>query len=49
MPQDVVIPAGHSSASFPATTITVDSDTDVFIIASLGSTQVTSSAVTLTP
>jgi hypothetical protein len=49
VPQGVVIPAGRSSASFPVTTFTVDSDTDVFIIASLGSTQVTSSGVTLTP
>ncbi len=49
VPQGVVIPAGHSSASFLVTTITVDSDADVSIIASLGSTQVTSSAVTITP
>jgi hypothetical protein len=49
VPSDVVIPAGQSSASFPATTTPVDSDSDASITASLGSSQVFSSTVTLTP
>jgi hypothetical protein len=49
VPLTVVIPAGQSSASFTATTGPVTSDTQAFITASLGTTQLTSSTVTITP
>jgi hypothetical protein len=48
VPGSVVIPKGQSSASFSVTTVPVDSDTDVSIVASLGTSQVFGT-VTLTP
>jgi hypothetical protein len=49
VPLSVTIPAGQSSASFPVTTVAVTSDSSVFITASLGSSNIYSSSVTLTP
>jgi len=49
VPLSVVIPAGRNSASFTATTVPVTSDTQAFITASLGTTQLSSSTVTITP
>ncbi|HEY2551669.1 MAG TPA: hypothetical protein VGI64_13945 [Streptosporangiaceae bacterium] len=48
VPVTVVIPKGQSSVTFQATSVPVDSSTDVFIEATLGTTQVFST-VTLTP
>ena len=49
VPTLVTVPAGQSSVNFTATTVAVTSDSDVAINASLGSTEITSSTVTLTP
>jgi hypothetical protein len=49
VPANVVIRAGHSSVSFPVTTVPVDSDSDVNIIAAVGTNDIYSSTVTLTP
>ncbi len=49
VPGLVVIPAGHSSASFLVTTAPVTASSGVFISAWLGSTTIYSSTVTLTP
>jgi hypothetical protein len=49
VPVIVVIPAGQSSASFQATTVAVTSDTTVNIYASLGSENLPSATVTVTP
>jgi hypothetical protein len=49
VPLDVVIPAGQSSATFSATTVAVDTETDVQIVASLGSSEVFSSTVAVLP
>lgn len=48
VPAQLVIPAGTTSATFTATTSSVDSPTDVTITAGLGNTKV-DSTVTLTP
>jgi hypothetical protein len=49
VPVIVTIPAGQSSASFEATTVPVTSDTTVNIYASLGSTNLPSATITVTP
>jgi hypothetical protein len=49
VPVTVTIPAGQSSASFQATTVAVTSDTTVNIYAALGSTNLPSAAITITP
>jgi hypothetical protein len=49
VPDIVTIPAGQSSASFQATTLAVTSDTTVNIYANLGSTNLPSSTITVTP
>jgi hypothetical protein len=49
VPGTVTIPAGQSSVSFPVTTVAVTSDSSVYITASLGSSSIYSSSVTLTP
>jgi len=49
VPVVVTIPAGHSSASFTASTVPVTSDSPVTIEATLGNTEVPSNTVTLTP
>jgi hypothetical protein len=49
VPALVHIPAGHSSATVTATTVPVTSRTPVFIIAMLGSTNIQSANITLTP
>jgi hypothetical protein len=49
VPVTVTIPAGESSASFQATTVAVTSDTTVNIYAALGSTNLPSAAITVTP
>jgi hypothetical protein len=49
VPTLVTVRAGQSSVNFTATTVAVTSDSDVNINASLGSTEITSSTVTLTP
>jgi hypothetical protein len=49
VPVTVTIPTGQSSVSFTATTFSVTSDSAATIIAMLGSTEVSSNEVTLTP
>jgi hypothetical protein len=49
VPGTVTIPAGQSSASFQATTVTVTADSTVNIYAYLGSTSLPSAAITVTP
>lgn len=49
VPLTVVIPKGHDSVNFAVTTVPVTSPSDVNIIGSLGSSTVTSAAVTLNP
>jgi hypothetical protein len=43
------IPAGRSSATFTATSVPVDTDSEVFFIATLGTTTVYSADVDITP
>jgi hypothetical protein len=49
VPTLVTIPAGQSSVSFTATTVPVTTDSDVSIVAMLGTTSLQSDNITLTP
>ena len=49
VPGLVTIPTGQSSVTFTATTVPVDTDSDVSIVAMLGSTTLQSDNITVTP
>jgi len=49
VPLLVTIPAGQSSVTFTATTVPVDTDSDVSIVAMLGDTTLQSDNITVTP